>query len=109
MLIMQGGRFHRPGTPREAHYSRDYLKRKRSMDLGPHIYKRMGFKDGTQVNRDAKGVEIRTPVEAVTDPTTGYPYGVKHESKKSVLKYAFLSAWQEIIKYIIDEYKRRLT
>jgi len=109
LLIKQGGRSHRPGQPREAHYSKDYLRKKRSMDLGPHRYQREGFYEGTRVTRDVNGVEIRTPIEAVTDPETGYPYGVKHESKKSVLKYAFLSAWQEIINYIINKYKQRLS
>ena len=109
MLIQQGGRSHRPGQPREAHYSKEYLEKKRSMNLGPHQYKRMGFKEGVQVNRDAQGVEIKVPIEAVTEPRSGYTYGVIHESKKSVIKYAFLSVWQEIIDYIKNKYKEMLS
>jgi len=109
LLIQQGGRSHRPGQPREAHYSKEYLRKKRSMDLGPHRYKNQGFYEGTEVNRRTQGVEIRTPIEAVTDSESGYPYGVIHESKKSVLKYAFLSAWQEIVNHIIKTYKEMLS
>jgi len=108
-LIRQGGRSHRPGQPQRATYNVEYLRKKRSMGLGPHRYKQMGFYEGTDVNKDINGVEIRTPIEAVTDSKTGYPYGVIHESKKSVLKYAFLSAWQEIIDHIKNKYKEMLS
>ena len=108
-LIQQGGRSHRPGQAQRATYNKEYLDKKRRMGLGPHRYKRMGFYEGTEVNKKTRGVEIRTPIEAVTDPKSGYPYGVVHESKKSVLKYAFLSVWQEIVNHIINKYKEMLS
>jgi len=108
-LIQQGGSSHKPGQPQRATYNKEYLEKKRRMGLGPHRYKNQGFYEGTQVNRKTRGIEIRTPIEAVTDSKTGYPYGVVHESKKSVLKYAFLSAWQEIYNHIINKYKEMLS
>lgn len=108
-LIQQGGRSHRPGQPQKATYNKEYLEKKRRMGLGPHRYKNQGFYEGTQVNRKTRGIEMRTPIESVTDPKTGYPYGVIHESKKSVLKYAFLSSWQEIYNHIINKYKEMLS
>ena len=109
MLIQRGGRSHRPGQPGTASYNQEYLAKKRRMGLGPHRYKRMGFYEGVQVNRDAKGVEIKVPIGAVTDPKTGYPYGVVHEGKKSVIKYAFLSSWQDIMEHIKNKYKEMLS
>ena len=102
MLIMSGGRSHKPGTPRESHYSKEYLRKKRVMNLPAHEYKQMGFRQGTIVIKKIDKVLITTPIEAVT--SRGYPYGVIHERKKSVLKYAFLSAWQNIIEDIIETY-----
>jgi len=102
LLIMSGGRSHKPGTPRESHYSKEYLRKKRSMSLPAHEYKRMGFSRGTKVIKKADRVLITTPAEATT--TRGYNYGIIHESKKSVLKWAFLSAWQNIIEDIIETY-----
>ena len=102
MLIMSGGRTHKPGMPRQAHYSKEYLRKKRILGLPAHEWKREGFKQGTIVIKQADKVLITTPIEAVT--SRGYPYGVIHERKKSVLKYAFLSAWQDIIGDIVDTY-----
>jgi len=102
LLIMGGGRSHKPGQPREAHYSKEYLSKKRTMNLPAHEYKREGFTKGTEVIKQAGRVVMRTPAEATT--TRGYNYGPIHESKKSVLKYAFLSAWQNIIDDIVETY-----
>jgi len=102
LLIMGGGRSHKPGTPRESHYSKEYLRKKRSMNLPAHEYKQKGFVEGTEVIKQAGKVIIRTPSEATT--SRGFNYGQIHESKKSVLKYAFLSAWQNIIEDIINTY-----
>jgi len=100
VLIMGGGRSHRPGTPREAHYSKEYLEKKKSMNLPAHEYKRKGFVGGTEVLKQTNRVTMTTPAEATT--VRGYNYGIIHESKKSVLKWAFLSAWQNIIEDIIN-------
>ena len=99
MLIMGGGRSHRPGKPRESHYSKEYLRKKRRMGLPAHEWKGKGFTEGTEVIKRAGRIIIRTPAAKTT--VRGYNYGPIHESKKSVLKYAFLSAWQQIIKDII--------
>lgn len=108
LLIMAGGRSHRPGQPERATYNQEYLRKKARMGEGPHIYKRHGFVRDTKAFVEGQRVLIRTPIESVTDPKTGYPYGVIHESKKSVLKYAFLSAWQDIMNYITNKYKEML-
>lgn len=102
LLIMGGGRSHKPGMPREAHYSKEYLRKKRVMNLPAHEYKQQGFSQGTVVIKKADRVLITTPASATT--VRGYNYGQIHESKKSVLKYAFLSAWQNIIADIVDTY-----
>ncbi|MHA1875141.1 MAG: hypothetical protein ACTSUC_01705 [Promethearchaeota archaeon] len=103
LLIMRGGRSHKPGIPRESHYSKDYLRKKRSMNLPAHQYKRQGFTSNTKVMIGSNNVYIITPHEATT-AVGGHNYGQIHESKKSVLKWAFLSAWQDIIKDVVDTY-----
>jgi len=107
LLIMAGGRSHRPSQPREAHYSKEYLAKKRTMNLPAHEWLNKGFVEGTEVLKQEGKVLIRTPSEKTT--VRGYNYGTVHESKKSVLKYAFLSAWQNIINDIIESYKSELT
>jgi len=102
LLIMSGRRSHKPGQPREAHYSKEYLRKKRALNLPAHEYKRQGFTANTKVIKRADKVLITTPAEATT--VRGYNYGQIHESKKSVLKYAFLSAWQKIIEDIVNTY-----
>jgi len=101
-LLIMGGGSHRPGQPREAHYSKEYLRKKRAMNLPAHEYKQKGFKDGTEVIKQQNKVIIRTPANQTT--VRGYNYGPIHESKKSVLKYAFLSAWTQIIEDIVKTY-----
>ncbi|MCK5410191.1 MAG: hypothetical protein KAJ30_07990 [Candidatus Heimdallarchaeota archaeon] len=102
LLIMSGGRTHKPGQPRESHYSKEYLRKKRALSLPAHEWKREGFSANTQVLREHGKVLIVTPASATT--VRGYNYGPIHESKKSVLKYAFLSAWQDIIGDIVDTF-----
>jgi len=106
LLIMSGGRSHKPGQPRESHYSKEYLRKKRSMNLPAHEYKQMGFKEGTEVIKEEGRVIIRTPASSTSK--RGYNYGPIHESKKSVLKYAFLSAWSQIIDDIVQTYADEL-
>jgi len=102
LLIMGGGRSHKPGQPRESHYSKEYLRKKRLLGLPAHEWKGKGFTQGTEVIKQGDRVIMRTPADKTT--VRGYNYGPIHESKKSVLKYAFLSAWQEIISDIIETY-----
>ena len=106
MLIMGGGRSHRPGQPRESHYSKEYLRKKRRLGLPAHEWKQKGFKEGTEVIIQQDRVIMRTPAAKTT--VRGFNYGPIHESKKSVLKYAFLSAWQEIITDIVETCKDEL-
>jgi hypothetical protein len=106
LLIMGGGRSHKPGTPRESHYSKEYLRKKRRFGLPAHEWKQKGFREGTEVIKQQGKVIIRTPSAKTT--VRGYNYGPIHESKKSVLKYAFLSAWQQIIADIVETYKDEL-
>lgn len=102
LLIMGGGRSHKPGQPRESHYSKEYLEKKRVLNLPAHEWKQRGFREGTEVIKQAGKVIMRTPAEATTNRS--YNYGPIHERKKSVLKYAFLSAWQNIIEDIVKTY-----
>ena len=106
LLIMGGGRSHRPGKPRESHYSKEYLRKKKRMGLPAHEWKGKGFTDGTEVIKQSGRVIIRTPSAKTT--VRGYNYGPIHESKKSVLKYTFLLSWQQIIKDIVKTYKDEL-
>ena len=105
LLIMQGGRSHKPTKPREAHYSKEYLRKKRALGLPAHEYKLRGWSN-TKVFRQAGRVIMKTPPGTKTGNFAGgaRDYLTFHESKKSVLKYAFLSAWQDIIGDIIDTY-----
>ncbi len=106
LLIMGGGRSHKPGKPRESHYSKEYLRKKRRLGLPAHEYKQMGFKEGTEVIIQQDRVVMRTPAANTT--ARGFNYGPIHESKKSVLKYAFLSSWQQIISNIVETFKDEL-
>ena len=105
MLIMKGGRSHKPGQPREAHYSKEYLRKKKALGLPAHEWKDKGFSK-TEVIKQAGKVIMRTPPGTRTGNFKGGAgdYLTFHESKKSVLKYAFLSAWQDIIEDIIKTY-----
>jgi len=102
LLIMSGGRSHKPGQPRESHYSKEYLRKKRALNLPAHEWKQKGFREGTEVIKQAGRVIMRVPSDKTT--SRGYNYGPIHESKKSVLKYAFLSAWSQIIDDIVQTY-----
>ena len=106
LLILGGGRSHKPGQPRQSHYSKEYLRKKRRLGLPAHEWTQMGFKEGTEVLKLQDKVIIRTPAAKTT--VRGFNYGPIHESKKSVLKYAFLSAWQEIITDIVETCKDEL-
>ena len=102
LLIMGGGHSHKPGSPREAHYNKEYLRKKRRFGLQAHEWMQKGFKEGTEVLKQQDRVIIRTPAAQTT--VRGFNYGPLHESKKSVLKYAFLSSWQQIVKDIVETY-----
>lgn len=102
LLILGGGRSHKPATPRESHYSKEYLRRKRRLGLPAHEFKQMGFREGTEVIKQQDRVLIRTPAAKTT--RDGFNYGPIHESKKSVLKYAFLSSWQQVISDIVETF-----
>jgi len=106
LLILGGGSSHKPATPREAHYSKEYLRKKRRLGLPAHEWNQMGFREGTEVIKQNDRVLIRTPAAKTTKG--GFNYGPIHESKKSVLKYAFLSSWQQIIGDIVETFKDEL-
>ena len=102
LLILSGGRSHKPSKPRESHYNKEYLRKKRRLGLPAHEWMQKGFKEGTEVLKLQDRVIIRTPAAKTT--VRGFNYGPLHESKKSVVKYAFLSVWQQIIKDIVETY-----
>jgi len=86
----------RPGAP----YNREYLALKRRLgEYYPHKFMDYGFWMGTQV-LPGYGDSIKMKVEPITHK--GFPYMEHHEQRRSVLKRAFLDAWQNIIKTIIN-------
>ena len=101
VLIAKGGKSHRPAKPRRAkRYNPKYLIRKiRHMgETRPHVYENRGFLDGTDVLFTGDKVVMRT--RSIVQ--RGFDYLAHHETQRSVLKLAFLRAWQNIINNMIN-------
>ena len=85
----------RPGDP----YSAEYLALKRRLgEYYPHKFTEYGFWQGIQVLM-GYGDSIKMKVEPILH--RGFDYLSHHEERRSVLKRAFLDAWQDIIDTII--------
>jgi hypothetical protein len=86
----------RPGAP----YNKEYLELKRRLGENyPHKFMDYGFWMGTQVLLDS-GDSLKMKAKPALH--RGFNYLSHHEERRSVLKRAFLDAWQDIIKTIID-------
>lgn len=112
MLIAKGSG-HKPSQPRQgAPYSRKYLElKKRLGEHYPHKFMEYGFWMGTNVDM-GYGNSIRMKVKPSTDSKKkgkfkagSGDYLSYHETQRSVLKRAFLDAWQKIIDTIIKQIK----
>lgn len=105
VLIMsnKGSVDHRPSKlPQKAKYTPAYLRRKQTMDKGPHTYLRMGIVKGTKVRIKSDAVRMETDDNQVT--RDGVNYAKIQEQRKSYLKSTFYWAWADLIKAIIDKY-----
>jgi len=98
--LIQSGKDHKPAPARPgAQYSEEYLARKRRLgEHYPHKYMDYGFWMGTEVY--PRGDSLIMKAEPATHK--GFDYLSHHEERRSVLKRAFLDAWQTIIETIKD-------
>lgn len=92
---------HKPAQARPgASYNREYLELKRRLgEYYPHKFSSYGFWMGIQV-LPGFGDSLKMKVEPILHK--GFNYLSHHEERRSVLKRAFLDAWQDIIKTIIN-------
>ncbi len=86
----------RPGDP----YSKEYLELKNRLgEHYPHKFTEYGFWMGIKVS-PGHGDSLNMKVEPILH--RGFNYLSHHEERRSVLKRAFLDAWQDIIDTIIN-------
>ncbi len=111
--LIRTGSNHVPASARSGkQYNEEYLARKRRLgEVYPHKYMEYGFWMGTEANKDAGSVVMKTAKP--TDPKKfgrfkkgDGDYLSYHETQRSVLKRAFLMAWQNIIDEIIESYAK---
>lgn len=99
LLIAQGSN-HKPAQARSGEpYNKEYLERKRRLgEHYPHKYMDYGFWSGIEIFPSA-GNSLRMKCEPIYHK--GFNYLAHHEERRSVLKRAFLDAWQDIVDTII--------
>jgi len=99
--LIKSGNDHKPGIANKgAPYSTEYLRRKELLgEEYPHKYMDYGFWHGTDVNMIGESLVM----EAKPEYHKGFEYLSHHEERRSVLKRAFLDAWQELIDTIIKQ------
>ncbi len=90
---------HKPAKAREGdQYSKEYLALKRRLgERKPHKFMDYGFWHGISVLPIGNSIKMR--VKPILH--RGFNYLKHHEERRSVLKRAFLDAWQDIIRTII--------
>lgn len=90
---------HNPAEARPGEaYNEEYLELKRKLgEYYPHKFMEYGFWQGTEV--DMIGGSLRMKTEPIM--IRGFNYLAHHETRRSVLKRAFLDAWQNIIDTVI--------
>lgn len=98
--LIKGGSNHKPASARPgASYDKEYLALKRRLGENmPHKFMDYGFWMGVDV-LPRRGNSIQMKVEPILHK--GFDYLSHHEKRRSVLKRAFLDAWQDIIDTII--------
>lgn len=96
---------HQPSAPREGEpYNEEYLELKRRLgEHYPHKFMEYGFWMGTDVEM-GRGNSIVMKADPIIH--RGFDYMSHHERNRSVLKRAFLDAWQDIIFTIRDNIAR---
>lgn len=106
--LIASGTNHKPASARQGDpYNREYLAlKKRLGENYPHKFMDYGFWMGTQV-LPGRGDSLKMKVEPVTH--RGFDYLSHHEERRSVLKRAFLDAWQNIIFTIRDHIAEEAT
>ena len=99
--LIAKGSSHVPARPKAgAPYNREYLAlKKRLGESYPHKFMEYGFWQGTDI-RMGRGNSIVMKTEPIL--IKGFNYLAHHEERRSVLKRAFLEAWQDIIFTIRD-------
>lgn len=92
---------HQPQAPRPGEeYNEEYLELKRKLgEHYPHKFMEYGFWMGTEVEMGG-GNSIVMKADPIIH--RGFDYMSHHEKNRSVLKRAFLDAWQDIIFTIRD-------
>ena len=114
VLIARGGKSHRPARPRRAKkYNAKYLVRKikHMGERRPHVYENYGFLHGTDVTFNGVDVTMKTrpgSKRGAFQQGQG-DYLSYHETQRSVLKLAFLRAWQKIFDNMIEALAREAT
>ena len=103
ILIAKAGRgSHKPAQANPgAPYSQKYLETKaRYGEMSPHKFWNYGFYNGIEIYPVGNSLMMRA------DPIyeRGFDYMSHHERNRSVLKRAFLEAWQDIIEGLIQHY-----
>lgn len=100
-VLIARGSSHVPARPRAgASYNREYLALKRRLGENyPHKFMEYGFWHGTEVSM-GRGNSVKMKTEPIL--IRGFNYLAHHEERRSVLKRAFLEAWQDIIFTIRD-------
>jgi len=99
--LIAGGTNHKPKQARAGDpYSKEYLTLKRKLGENyPHKFTEYGFWHGAEV-LPGFGDSLKMKVEPIMKK--GFDYLSHHEERRSVLKRAFLDAWQDIISTIIE-------
>lgn len=100
-VLIARGVNHKPAQARAGDpYNAEYLALKRKLGENyPHKFTEYGFWQGIDVNV-GRGNSVRMKVEPILH--RGFDYLSHHEERRSVLKRAFLDAWQNIIDTIIN-------
>jgi len=102
-LIARSGKgSHSPAPARPGkQYNKEYLATKhRYGEYYPHKFWNYGFYYGIDI--DTIGISLR--MKATPIYKKGFDYMSHHEQRRSVLKRAFLLAWQDIIDELIKHY-----
>ncbi|MHA1408704.1 MAG: hypothetical protein ACTSQY_00050 [Candidatus Odinarchaeia archaeon] len=97
--LIRGGTKHEPLEPEPgAPYSEKYLSLKeRYGEEYPHKFMEYGFWGNWDIYTSSKSLRLK--VEKFYK--RGFDYMEHHEQRRSVLKAAFVDAWQDMIKMII--------
>ena len=102
--LIKSGSSHQPANARPGpQYNQEYLARKRRLgEFYPHKYMEYGFWMG--IDTYMRGSDLVMKTEPIIH--RGFDYMSHHEGRRSVLKRAFLDAWQDVINTLIKHYAK---